>query len=239
MKSARSSACRWLLSCEHGGREVPEDYAAIFAGAEEVLDSHRGWDAGALEILTALRPEVDAAFPAHTTRLLVDLNRSLRHPRLFSEFTRALSAEAHRDIIARWWQPWRAAVAARIAGWLDEGMAVRHLSVHSFTPVLDGRSRAADIGLLYDPGRREEREICRRWRGRLAQRGWRVRLNYPYRGTADGHTTALRRQFGGGYAGIELELNQALFPASREALCDDLLQTAPWMQGGQERRRPP
>ena len=39
----------------------------------------------------------------------------------------------------------------------------------------------------------------------------RVRMNYPYQGRSDGHTTALRRLFGSGeYIGIELEVNQAL-----------------------------
>jgi hypothetical protein len=39
----------------------------------------------------------------------------------------------------------------------------------------------------------------------------RVRRNRPYRGTSDGLTTHLRRRFAAkDYAGIELELNQAL-----------------------------
>ena len=70
--------------------------------------------------------------------------------------------------------------------------------------------RDADVGLLYDPGREWERAICRRWRGVLREVApdARVRLNYPYRGTADGFPTSLRRRFPEGYAGIELELNE-------------------------------
>jgi hypothetical protein len=33
-----------------------------------------------------------------------------------------------------------------------------------------------------------------------------VRRNYPYKGIADGHVTALRRTFGPRYSGIELEV---------------------------------
>jgi predicted N-formylglutamate amidohydrolase len=235
---ARGAAERWLLSCEHGGRDVPGEYAPLFEGTGPVLNSHRGWDAGALEVFEILRTAADAAYPVHTTRLLIDLNRSLHHPRVFSEFTRPLGADARRDIIARWWQPWRSAVAGKISAWLESGTPACHLSVHSFTPVLDGKRRNADIGLLYDPSRQMERQICRAWRRRLELRGWRVRLNYPYRGTADGHTTALRRRFGTGYSGIELELNQASLSSRREALCEDLLQTAPWKQGIQDRTQP-
>jgi predicted N-formylglutamate amidohydrolase len=41
--------------------------------------------------------------------------------------------------------------------------------------------------------------------------GLAIMMNYPYRGVADGHTTALRRRFGDrGYLGLELEINQNL-----------------------------
>lgn len=223
---APSSRERWLFSCEHGGREVPLEYARLFTGAEEVLRSHRGWDAGSLEVFSALAPTLgDAGFPVSTTRLLVDLNRSLHHPRAYSEFTRHLPRHERDQIAARWWRPWRAAVAQQIAAWRMAGHAVRHFSVHSFTPVLGELVRDADIGLLYDPARRAEQQFCAHWRELLKERGWRVRLNYPYRGVADGHTTALRRRFRSGYAGIELELNQALFPRMRGPLCVDLAAT--------------
>jgi predicted N-formylglutamate amidohydrolase len=217
---------RWVFTCEHGGCEVPPAYAALFRGGKGALESHRGWDAGALEVFAKLAPACgDAAFPATTTRLLIDLNRSLHHPRVFSEFTRPLPPDERAQIAARWWQPWREAVAHRIGAWLVDGYPVLHLSVHSFVPVLDGVRRNADIGLLYDPARGAEQAFCRRWRELLAARGWRVRMNYPYRGRADGHTTALRRRFAEGYAGVELELNQALWPARHAQATADLAET--------------
>jgi predicted N-formylglutamate amidohydrolase len=219
----QGAGARWLFTCEHGGYAVPANHAALFRGADEVLRSHRGWDPGALEVFDAVSPGLgDASFAVTTTRLLIDTNRSLHHPRVFSEFTRPLSRAARADIVARWWRPWREAVAGTIAGWLDAGLPVQHFSVHSFTPVLDGRIRNADIGLLYDPSRPAEREFCAGLGARLAERGWRVRMNYPYRGVADGHTSALRRHFGPGYAGIELEFNQALFPGLLAPLCADV-----------------
>ena len=230
--ASAAHAERWLFTCEHGGRAVPEEYAHLFHGAEDVLASHRGWDAGALEVFEAIAPGVgDAAFTVTTTRLLIDANRSLHHPRVFSEFTRPLPAALRADIVARWWRPWREAVAGTIAAWLESGHPVRHFSVHSFTPVLGDHIRNADLGLLYDPARAAEREFCLRWQALLQQRGWRVRRNYPYRGAADGHTTALRRQFRQGYAGIELELNQALFPRLLAPLCGDLRDSLAELRG--------
>ena len=40
-----------IITCEHGGNEVPAAYAPLFAGHEALLPTHRGWDAGALVAL--------------------------------------------------------------------------------------------------------------------------------------------------------------------------------------------
>lgn len=176
------------------------------------MDSHRAWDPGALEVFSELAgAHADHAMAGTATRLLVDLNRSLHHPRLFSEFTRRLPDAERRRIIDQWWQPFRREAEATVAAWIAEGRPVIHISVHSFTPVLDGRTRAAELGILYDPARPAEARMAGRMRERLSSLGWRVRLNYPYRGVCDGHTTALRRHHADGYAGLELELNQGLF----------------------------
>lgn len=163
------------------------------------------------------------------SRLLIDLNRSLHHPALFSEFCDPLGDEQRRALVTRYHEPFRQRVRRQIEVQLSRGHAVLHLSVHSFTPVLNGQVRSTDLGLLYDPGRDQEATRCARWCRRLSStvRGLRVRRNYPYRGTADGHTTALRRLFRSElYAGIELELNQSLSPAQRHkllyALIDEL-----------------
>jgi predicted N-formylglutamate amidohydrolase len=226
--ATRTAHTRWLFTCEHGGHDIPAELQHAFSDAAEELASHRGWDHGALQAFEALAAaHGDAAFCATTSRLLVDLNRSLHHPQVFSHRVRGLPAAARADIAARWWQPWRDSVVATIEQWLAQGARVRHISVHSFTPVLGVEVRNADIGLLYDPARSAEARFCRAWQARLRACGWRVRRNYPYRGAADGHTTALRKRFGQDYLGVELELNQALFPQREARLLADLVQTLP------------
>ena len=225
MKAVARRAARWLLTCEHASRDVPDEFREAFARAGAVMDSHRAWDPGALGVFSALAPDhADHASRGRATRLLVDLNRSLHHPRLFSEFTRRLPREVRDRIVDHWWRPFRDEAESVVAAWRADGLPVVHLSVHSFTPVLDGHARTADIGLLYDPRRAAELGLARRCRDLLADRGWSVRLNYPYRGVADGHTTAMRRRHPEGFAGFELELNQRLFEdaAVERALLVDL-----------------
>lgn len=202
-----------LITCEHGGNEVPEAYASLFRGARRLLASHRGYDAGALELARGFARHLRAPLVfATTTRLLVDLNRSPGHRRLFSEFTRDLDATTREAILATHYFPYREQVEVRVSEAVKQREHVVHLSVHSFTPELDGEVRNADIGLLYDPARRLEQEFCHRWRLTL-QTMWpelRVRRNYPYRGASDGLVTSLRRRFGAKqYLGVELEVNQS------------------------------
>ena len=83
----------------------------------------------------------------------------------------------------------------------------------SFTPVLDGKVRTADIGLLYDPVRAGERALCARWKAALEARApeYVVRRNYPYAGKGDGLTAWFRRRLPAErYVGVELEVNQKL-----------------------------
>ena len=107
-----------------------------------------------------------------------------------------------------------------------------HISSHSFTAELGGEVRSTDVGLLYDPGRGGEVELCARWKRSLAAMAphVRVRRNYPYAGRADGLTSHLRRRFTAQhYIGIELEINQSMVLAGgrrwkqlRQQLIDSL-----------------
>ena len=206
---------RLLVTCEHGGREVPPAFAALFTGREALLASHRGWDAGAMDLARRLADAFGAPLhAATTTRLLVDLNRSIGHPRLFSEITRALPPEQRHEIVDRHYRPHRRAVEADIARLVTSGHRVIHVASHSFTPALDGVSRRADVAWLYDPRRPGERALARAWMRDLAQLApeLRLRRNYPYRGRDDGLTAALRKRYpDSAYAGIELEVNQRFF----------------------------
>lgn len=215
-----------LLTCEHGGCRIPAEYRALFAGQGARLASHQGYDIGALACARALAERLRAPLiHSETSRLLVDLNRSPHHPALFSATTRALAPAKKADILARHYHPHRRRVERWIETRLRAGRPVLHVAVHSFTPVLDGRPRGADVGLLYDPRRPLEVAACRAWQAAMrrdAGAGTRVRRNYPYRGVSDGLTRHLRTHFAPSvYAGIEIELNQdVLRPRPRASLLD-------------------
>lgn len=201
-----------ILTCEHGGNEIPGNYQSLFEGAKDILETHWGWDIGALAVAKLFSNQSNVPLLYSTTsRLLVELNRSLHHPALFSAYTKSLSSNQKQAILERFYHPYRNQVEESIREVIQQKKEVLHIAVHSFTPVLNEVVRNADIGLLYDPASENEKSFCKRWKEQImAISPYKVRFNYPYKGTADGFPTYLRKQFPHNYSGIELEINQQL-----------------------------
>jgi predicted N-formylglutamate amidohydrolase len=201
-----------IVTCEHGGNRVPAAYAHLFRRHQRLLNSHRGYDPGSLELARACARRLEA--PLHfatVTRLLVELNRSPGHRSLFSVATKSLSPADRARLMEDYYLPYRLGVEADIAQAINAGRRVIHLSMHTFTPQLDGQERRADVGLLYDPRRAGETIFCAAIRHTLASQRPELicRKNYPYQGKSDGFATALRKKWPtDSYVGIEIEVNQ-------------------------------
>lgn len=199
-----------LLSCEHAGNQVPVRYRSHLP-TDEVLNSHRGWDPGALDVAVALSETLDLpCFTHQTTRLLVEVNRSLGHPQLFSDYSQAFGDEDKQLVLDKYYFPYRLRVENAIAMLAKPTL---HLSIHSFTPVWNEQVRLTDIGILFDPMRSLETAIAEKLLVLLQQElpTFRIEFNEPYKGVDDGFTTYLRTRFSDEeYAGVELEINQKI-----------------------------
>ncbi len=199
-----------IFSCEHGGNTIPEKYQRLFVNAEDTLNSHRGLDYGTLDLFKYCESLSDFSISNTISRLLIEVNRSIHHPKLFSEFTSSLSIADKSKIIHEFYNPYRDAIEAEILKLITKGEEIVHISFHSFTPNLNDTVRRTDIGLLYDPSKTSEKTICKKWKELLVTElpDFKIRFNYPYLGKADGFTTYLRKKFPYNYYGIELEINQ-------------------------------
>ncbi|WP_372798450.1 N-formylglutamate amidohydrolase [Pontiella sp.] len=210
---------RIVLSCEHAGNEVPPEYRPLFAGDPEVLETHRGYDIGIAPVAEKLRRRMDCPLVQYRwTRLLIDPNRTVEKS-LFSEFSRTLPDDEKARLTRHYYAPYHARLD-RLIGDAD----TLHLSLHSFTPVFNGKERKADLGILFDPARPREAVFSTALQHELkTATGLRVFRNYPYRGTADGTTTRLRKQLGAHrYLGIEIEISQALLSPADSAAASRL-----------------
>lgn len=210
---------KWTLfiTCEHAVNRVP---AALSERIDpDLLKTHRGLDFGAREFALKLRARFRApCYEGRVSRLVADLNRSPDHPGLFGPGIQELSEDRKQSILRQYYYPYRREAETHIRRLIQNKKNILHLSVHSFTPVLNGKTRTTDIGILFDPDRAGEAAFARAWRKAWLKSGTslKMKFNYPYRGTADGFTTYLRSRFSADrYLGIELEINQK-YPLSQK-----------------------
>jgi predicted N-formylglutamate amidohydrolase len=203
-----------ILTCEHASNRLPAAFKS--AVPAEVLKTHRAYDIGAVQVFRKLvkfaKPEFFSE--GKYSRLFVDLNRTISNKSAFSDYLRD-NAKAKAQATA-YWTEYRTAIEKFVESALKsktQAATIVHLGIHSFTPVLNGKVRNADIGILYDPARPQERAYASVIKAEIKRLypAMKVRFNYPYKGTTDGLTTTLRKKFGPQYVGIEIEINQKFF----------------------------
>ena len=118
-----------LITCEHGGNEVPRRYASLFRGHERRLETHQGYDPGALATGRLFARRLDAPFfYATTTRLLVDLNRTAGAKTRFSNITRSLPESERAEILRRHYHPHWDRIWAEVERGAKNGRLVLHIA---------------------------------------------------------------------------------------------------------------
>lgn len=218
---------RIILSCEHAGNQVPKKYKKLFVADFEILNTHRGYDIGISSVASKMQRLLACPLCQYPwTRLLIDVNRSCQRS-LFSEFSKQLDSPDKANLMNNYYKPYRHYLEELIFKQCDKS-GVLHISLHSFTPILKGQKRKADIGILYDPSRKQESQFAVELQCRLQElSGLRVRRNYPYLGRSDGVTSWLRKKYTETqYLGIEIELNQASFISSKRVNLAAILSNA-------------
>ena len=227
-----------ILSCEHASNRLPATFKKFVP--TDVLETHRAYDIGALAVFRKLVKFAKPEFycEGKFSRLFVDLNRTITNKSAFSEYYEAIEADDKRSAntaakmkvqATAYWTEYREKIEnfvaknigsdSKVAGNKSAGKksaesaAIVHLGIHSFTPALNGKVRNTDIGILYDPARPLERAYAQVIKAEIKRLypKMKVRFNYPYKGSSDGLTTALRKKFGQRYVGIEIEINQKFF----------------------------
>lgn len=221
-----------MLTCEHASNRLPAAFKKFVPA--DIQRTHRAYDIGALKVFRKLvkfaKPEFSCE--GKFSRLFVDLNRTITNKSAFSEYYDAFeasdksAAEKAKATATAYWKEYRENIekfvmqnvgkSSKAAGKKNagnKGTAIVHLGIHSFTPVLNGKPRNTDIGILFDPARPQERAYANVIKDEIKRLHphMKVRFNYPYKGTSDGLTTSLRKKFGPRYVGIEIEINQKFF----------------------------
>ena len=158
------------------------------------LRLHVAYDIGAAALTRRLAALLEApAVLSHFSRLVIDPNRVLDHETSIPEVSdgiavpgnRALSGGERRRRVAIFFAPYHRALAAALQRRLERGRLPALVSVHSFTPVMEGLSRPWEIGVLWNRDGRLALPLIEA----LRARGLVVGDNQPYSGaTPFGYT---------------------------------------------------
>ena len=144
-----------LLVCEHASRFIPPEYGNLGLDVQ-ALSSHIAFDLGAAEVARAISDELDAPLvEGAVSRLVLDCNRVLDAPDLIPERSeryeiagnKVLTSAERSRRIQEVHEPFHRTVEET----LSRIESVRcFATIHSFTPVYDGRARKVELGVLHD-----------------------------------------------------------------------------------------
>ncbi|TPN41248.1 N-formylglutamate amidohydrolase [Mesorhizobium sp. B1-1-6] len=212
-----------VLLADHARRDLPEDYGSLGLPAA-AFDRHIAYDIGVEAVTRELAALLDVpAVLANFSRLLIDPNRGEDDPTLIRQLydgtvvtgNYPLAPEERERRLDRFYRPYHDAVGAMIASVAQaSGKAPFIFSVHSFTPVMQGRQRPWHVGVLWDRDDRVARPLIDML---AADKNLVVGDNEPYDGALRGDTM-FRHAIVNGYAHALIEIRQDLIATGGDAL---------------------
>ena len=144
-----------VLLCDHASRRVPSRLGGL--GLDPAaLSQHIAWDPGAAAVARRLSARLDAPLVlSGYSRLVIDLNRPLHSPESIPEQSagvripgnQRVSAEQRATRIHALFRPYHDAIGRLLDGRSNRATAL--LSIHSFTPVLNGEARPWHVGISH------------------------------------------------------------------------------------------
>ena len=212
-----------LLIGDHAGRAVPRSLGSLGL-SPEALDLHIAWDIGIAGLGERLAATLDACFIGQAySRLVIDCNRNPGAESSIPEVSHGvaipgnagLSAThiaARRDQIYR---PYQDVIGAELDRRAQAGRATVLVSLHSFTPELQGLARPWRIGVLH----RNDSPLSARMLLLLRRElGEAVGDNQPYRMDETDNTVPLHAD-PRGLDYLELEVRQDLIEEAAGQVC--------------------
>lgn len=210
-----------LLICDHASNFIPRALANLGLPAPE-LQRHIAYDPGAAEVTRGLAQRLNcAALLSHFSRLVVDPNRALDNPTLMpleSDGTavpgnKGLSAQARQQRLAALFHPYHGALRQALAERVAAGLVPVVLSIHSFTPVMQGRVRPWHVGILWNRDPRLAVPLM----AELTDAGFVVGDNEPYSGRDEHGFTLRHHTHAAGFPQVLIELRQDLIDTHQGA----------------------
>ena len=203
-----------VLICDHAGREIPRRLGRLGL-AEAEFERHIAWDIGAGALASLLGQALDACVIKQVySRLVADCNRSPDSRELAppeSDGTPipanvGLSAQAIEHRVAAIHTPYHHGIAAALDARQASPRPITVVSVHSFTPSMNGQDRPWHVGVLHGDDSPLSKQVLSALQ---AEDGLVVGDNQPY-ALCEIDYTVPRHAQGRGLDYLELEIRQDL-----------------------------
>ena len=208
-----------LLVCDHAANAVPAALSGLGLTAAQ-LDDHIAWDIGAAALTRALAERLDAtAVLAGYSRLLIDCNRAPDSRDLVAAVCDGIAVPANSGLtpaertsrLDLYHTPYHQKIEALLSDPARPVPVSAIVSIHSFTPHLNGHSRPWQLGIVFDEDDRLAQEIYAQCR---SEDGFVVGLNQPYAPSDGVYYTLTRHAVSRNLAAVMLEVRNDLLHSS-------------------------
>jgi predicted N-formylglutamate amidohydrolase len=204
-----------LIICEHASRTLPERYGDLGL-SKDARESHIAWDPGALAVARGISAALDATLVSQRfSRLIYDCNRPPEAPGAMPEKSEIypipgnqnLGAEERKARTEALYIPFHDAVRGLIEERKARGQETVVVTIHSFTPVFNGKPRAVELGILHDA---DSRLADKMLTAAADAPLYKTERNEPY-GPADGVThTLILHGVSNGFRNVMIEVRNDL-----------------------------
>ena len=203
-----------VLVCDHAGRAIPRRLAHLGLSAAD-LERHIAWDIGAGGLASKLGKALDACVVRQAySRLVIDCNRAPGREDSIPQVSDGARIPANVDLPLEAVQaridavhaPYHAGISAVLDARRPNDRPTTVVSVHSFTPVMNGAARPWHVGVLHGGDSPLSALVLSRLK---LEDGLVVGDNQPYALCEIDYTVPLHAQ-GRGLDYLELEVRQDL-----------------------------
>jgi predicted N-formylglutamate amidohydrolase len=204
-----------LVSCDHASNKVPRALGRLGL-ADSELGRHIGWDIGAAGVTRLLARQLDApAILAGYSRLVIDCNRDPADASAMPAVSDAVAVPGNAMLsqaergqrIEALFKPYHRKIECALDGFAARGVHPAVLSIHSFTPTMNGIARPWHIGVLWDKDPRIPVPLLAALR---REAGLTVGDNEPYSAREPAGYTVRTHAVGRGLPHVAVEIRQDL-----------------------------
>lgn len=209
-----------FIICEHASRALPEQFGDLGLSAE-ALSSHIAWDPGALAVAKRISAGLDATVVHQRfSRLIYDCNRPPESAGAMPETSEIYTIPGNQRLDEAGRQartqglyiPFHDRIRTLLKQRAARGQKTVIVTIHSFTPIYNGKPRAVELGLLHD----EDHWLADRMLDAAADAPlFQTERNQPY-GPEDGVTHTLKLH------GIANGLHNVMIEVRNDLIGDDV-----------------